>query len=105
MALTMPYPQIGTVVRPIGQGCTSCSNRTICPALYWYKRYTFAEPEPPNGRACLSWTNEPSPLPTDPATADDLALNDRMWHEGIMSEANRNGVSPNTSGSRQSEGN
>jgi hypothetical protein len=105
MSFSFPYPQLGRVVRPIGKGCTSCVHQLYCPAVYWFRRYTFKDMELPNGRACLSWSENPSDrLTFANPTQDDLDENDYMYIEGIGSEANRSGIGETTGGSRQSEG-
>jgi hypothetical protein len=104
MAFSFPYPSIGTVVRPPGQGCKNCVHQLLCPALYWFKRYTFKEPDDNSGRACTSWSSDPSTNPTE-WTDDDFEENKYMFLQGIGSEPNRNGIGEfTTGGSRQSEG-
>jgi hypothetical protein len=102
MALSFPYPRIGNVTRPLGQGCTGCVNSPFCPAVYWFRRYTFKDLEPTMGRACLSWS--PTPAPPLLPTQDDLDENDYMTVRGVTSEAVRCGITEATGGSRQSEG-
>jgi hypothetical protein len=104
VAFTFPYPTLGTVVRPVGQGCTICVHQLYCPALYWYRRYTFKDQEPPNGRACNSWSNNPADQIVTMPTADDLKEEDYMTVQGVGSEANRCGIGQTTGGSKQSEG-
>ena len=55
------------------------------------------------GTACNSWTTDPSKIVSIP-TQDDLDEEDYMYLQGVGSEANRNGISVATGGSRQSEG-
>ena len=103
--LTFPYPKIGTVVRPVGQGCIGCVAQLYCPAVYWYHRYTFKELTEAMGRACLSWTPNPADkLTFAHPTVDDYNEEDYMFLHGIGSEANRNGIAEGGGGSRQSEG-
>ena len=104
MPFTFPYPQLGSVTRPLGQGCTGCVHSPMCPAVYWFRRYTFKDLEPTMGRACTSW----SPNPADRVTTwnqTDLDEEDYMTVQGITSEANRCGIAGETlGGSRESEG-
>ena len=104
MAFSFPYPVLGTTIRPVGQGCTSCQHATYCPAVYWFKRYTFKDIEPTMGRACLSWDTDPAHKVLIP-TEDDLKEEDYMTIRGVGSEADRCGITVATGGSRQSEGN
>jgi len=102
--LTFPYPLIGTTVRPMGQGCSSCVHSTYCPALYWFRRGSdskgFVE-EPVDdrnmGRSCESWSDDPKDIVMT-VTADDLAENEYIYNQGIGSEANRNGITAPVTG-------
>jgi hypothetical protein len=102
--LTFPYPLIGTVVRPRGQGCSSCVHSTYCPALYWFRRGADAkafEEQPIDdkslGRACASWSDDPAQKATA-VTADDKKENEYIYNQGIGSEANRNGITDPVTG-------
>lgn len=97
MAFSFPYPVNGTVKRPNGQGCTNCVHSTYCPALYWYRRYTFKDPEPQNGTACTSWSVDPAAKVTTP-TQDDLNESQYIYEQRIGSEPNRAGIGPTTGG-------
>jgi len=90
-------------VRPIGQGCTSCSRSSACPAVYWFRRYTFKDLDEAMGRACTSWSQNPADVIKDP-TQDDLNEEEYMYIQGVGSEAIRAGIGETTGGSRQSEG-
>jgi hypothetical protein len=103
MSFSFPYPKIGTTIRPVGQGCTSCINNTYCPAVYWFRRYMFKDIEPTMGRACLSWDTDPAHQVTT-WTQTDLDEEDYMTVRGVGSEAVRCGITVATGGSRQSEG-
>lgn len=98
MALSFPYPTIGKIKRPLGQGCTSCVNSPQCPAAYWFRRYTFKDLEPQNGTACTSWSSDPAARVTTPPTQDDLDKVDYIYKQGIGSEPNRSGLGPTTGG-------
>ena len=100
--LTFPYPQLGTTTRPLGQGCTSCVHRMYCPAVYWFRRYTFKDVEETMGRACLSWTTDIDEQVTS-WTDNDLDEEDYMYVQGVGSEAVRCGIGQTTGGSSQSE--
>ena len=89
--LTFPYPQMGTVKRPNGQGCTSCINSLICPAVYWLKRCDFYSLQPSNGIQCASWDTDPAHMIVTPAAAD-VAENNYMYVQDIQSEPSRNGL-------------
>lgn len=100
MSLSFPYPTIGAVTRPVGQGCISCVNQGVCPALYWYRRFLLKDPDNYVGRACTSWSNVPTAPPTP--TQGDLDEIEYMTLQGIGSEANRSGItSPTTGTSRR----
>lgn len=103
MSLSFPYPKNGSTTRPIGQGCKSCVFMQICPAVYWFRRYTFKDLDEANGRACTSWSTNPADKVKIP-TEDDLNEEDYMYVQGLGSEAVRNGFGETTGGSRQSEG-
>ena len=94
--LSFPYPKIGTVIRAAGQGCKSCINSGYCPALYWYKRFSFKDPDEHVGKACLSWSNIPAPPPVP--NAGDQDESDYQFNQGIASEPNRNGITDAVSG-------
>ena len=109
MPLSFPYPVLGSVRRPVGQGCKVCIYKTICPGLYWLRRYGtgwnlengWTGPDDHNGIQCAAWSDDPTiPLPTP--NADDMNEAAYMWHQRIQSEADRNGItSPTTGTSRQ----
>lgn len=101
--LTFPYPVQGPVTRPPGQGCMACVHSPICPAVYWFRRFTFKELDVNMGRACASFSSS-SADKNIPISADDLKEEDYMYIQGIGSEPNRNGITEATGGSRQSEG-
>jgi len=94
---SFPYPVNGTVVRPVGQGCLSCVHK-YCPALYWFKRYTFKEPDDHNGLQCLSWSSDPAAI-VKTVTQTDLDEVEYIYEQGLGSEANRNGFTDATAGS------
>jgi hypothetical protein len=82
----------------------ACVHEPYCPAVYWYKRYTFAELGDAQGRACTSWSPNPADKVKIP-TAEDLNEEDYMFIQGIGSEPNRSGIGGETTGgSKQSEG-
>ena len=101
MALSFPYPTLGTTIRPAGQGCQSCIHKNYCPAMYWLRRYT-SEQRPVDdahlGKACNSWSTDPADTPTGADNTDDNAHEERMYNEGIGSEPNRNGITAPTTG-------
>lgn len=109
MAFSFPYPELGTTVRPIDQGCRVCVHQMYCPAMYWFRRggdsRGFAE-EPITdkhmGIQCASWSNNPVDKVTTPPTADDLAEIEYMWQQGIGSEPNRAGISDATGAANKS---
>lgn len=94
---SFPYPQNGTVKRPAGQGCKTCVHQGYCQALYWFKRYMFREPDDHNGLLCLSWSNN---LADQVKTINqrDLDEVEYIWEQGIGSEANRDGITDQTTG-------
>lgn len=91
MALSFPYPEIGTEVRNAGQGCTACVHRQYCPALYWFMRYGQRQPDDHSGIACESWSDDLTDQVKD-YTSDDAALNASNNRLGILTEPNRNGL-------------
>ena len=102
--LTFPYPQIGNVNRPAGQGCIGCVHESYCPAVYWWKRNNLRDLELTTGRACSSWTQDPAQRVTT-ISEHDLEEVDYQFIQGIGSEANRNGINtPVTGGDRSVEG-
>lgn len=99
MGLSFPYPKIGKVTRPAGQGCQSCQHGTYCPALYWMRRGAFSNGERQQpiddrfiGRACESWSDDPADKINPQPTEDDLVEAERIEDLHIGSEANRSGL-------------
>jgi len=107
MEFSFPYPKLGKVVRPKGQGCSSCIHQTYCPAMYWFRRggdsRGFAQQPVDDlslGRACESWSDDPADIVTG-VNDRDRAENEYMYIQGIGSEANSGGiVGPVTGGRR-----
>ncbi len=95
--LTFPYPLIGSVVRPLGQGCLACVHRTYCGAIYWFNRYTQRQLEDHMGRACESWSDDMADQVRTVAQAD-LDENEYIFNQGIGSEANRSGITDPVTG-------
>lgn len=103
MALSFPYPVLGTVRRPLGQGCKVCVHRTYCPAVYWGRRYGTMEPlddswtgpTDAHGIQCASWSSNPADMVTTVNQAD-LDENQYIYEQGIGSEADRNGLTTPT---------
>lgn len=95
--LTFPYPLIGSVNRPRGQGCLSCVHQTYCPAVYWFYRYKQNDLTEESGRACASWSDDPADKVTMVAQAD-LDENEYIYNQGIGSEARRGGVTDPVTG-------
>ena len=91
MAFSFPYPTLGTVVRPVGQGCVSCVHGTYCPALYWFRRYGLKEPDTHTGLQCTSWSDDPMSM-VKTINQTDLDENEYIYNQGIGSEANRGGI-------------
>ena len=88
MPISFPYPVIGTIVRPAGQGCISCVHQFYCQALYWRNRYVEearGRLTETDGTACASWSNNPADQ-IRIITPDDIAENNRLNDEGIMRE-------------------
>lgn len=116
MPMSFPYPKNGSTIRPKGEGCKSCVFRSVCPAIFWLIRFNQVEPDDNNGRACLSWSNDPAQMDPPPTpTADDMAYiayngytvdpNSTVpMGRGIASEANENGSPTDTGSSRQATG-
>lgn len=94
MAFSFPYPKMGSVRRPVGQGCKSCVHRTYCPAMYWFARYGVEARtiDDHNGIQCESWSNNMADQVKTPPTEDDLDEADYMTIQGITSEADRCGL-------------
>ena len=85
--MTFPYPVQGGAPRPAGQGCLSCVHQTYCPAVYWWKRYGQNGLDEYVGRACISYSSDPSDIVTV-VSDSDRAENEYMKNMGIGSEAN-----------------
>jgi hypothetical protein len=109
MAFSFPYPVLGTVKRPVGQGCKVCVHRTYCPAVYWQRRYglgvnledSWTGPDDHNGIQCSSWSDDPAARIKGHPTQTDLDEAAYIWAQGIGSEADRNGITfPATGTSR-----
>ncbi len=88
---SFPYPVNGTIVRPAGQGCKACVHQGYCMALYWYRRYSFKEPDNHNGIQCTSWSSDPAAI-VKVVTQTDLDEVDYIWDQNLGSEANRSGI-------------
>ena len=105
MAFSFPYPEQAETRRPRGQGCSSCVHKTYCPALYWFRRggdsrgfHQQPVDDPSMGTICASWSNDPADIVKTDPTDDDLAEEEYMWLQGIGSEANRNGITGEATG-------
>ena len=96
--LSFPYPEIGGEVRPPGFGCLNCVHRTYCPALYWFVRFVQREPDDHNGRNCLEFSDDPADQINTPPNEFDLLENERRNDDGILTEANRNGITDTVTG-------
>ena len=104
---SFPYPTLGTVVRPIDNGCRVCVHSTYCPALYWFRRGldSRAIREQPiqdknMGRACESWSTDPADI-VKTVNSRDLEEEEYIWRQGIGSEANRGGITAAVTGSNR----
>lgn len=91
MALSFPYPVIGSTVRPPGQGCTSCVHKGYCLALYWFMRNVENWPDRNIGRACTSWSDNPADVVTT-VNADDIAQQDYINEQHIATEPHQSGI-------------
>ncbi len=96
--LSFPYPESGPPTRPPGEGCLNCVHRTYCPALYWFVRFVQREPDDNNGRNCLSFSSDPADQINTPANDFDKFENTRRNDDGILTEANRNGITDDVTG-------
>jgi len=101
--ISFPYPQTGGVVRPPGQGCTSCVHNEYCQAYYWFRRYVQPAVDDHNGTNCLQWSDDPADRITK-ITQADLDYNEMLNEEGILTEPNRNGITEPVTGGRRREG-
>jgi len=95
---SFPYPVLGTVKRPRGQGCSTCVHTTYCMALYWFRRggtsHGFTQQpvdDPSMGVQCDSWSSDPADKVTT-VNQRDRDEEEYIWRQGIGSEANRNGI-------------
>jgi hypothetical protein len=95
--LTFPYPLQGSTVRPSGQGCTSCTHRGYCPAVYWFNRYKQRDLTDSMGRACAEWSDNIADQITT-VSSEDEAENEYIYNQGIGSEANRSGITDPVTG-------
>jgi len=95
-ALSFPYPKMEGVVRPPGNGCRVCVHQTYCPALYWYRRNCFYQPDNYTGRNCSSWSDDTADQVPEMTTGTgndfDNAENARRSCSGVLKEANPSGV-------------
>jgi len=90
--LSFPYPKMEGPVRPPGQGCKGCVHSTYCPALYWYRRNCFYEPDDYTGRQCSSRSDNPADI-VETINDFDQAENSRRACSGVLKEANPSGLS------------
>lgn len=99
MALSFPYPVLGTVKRPPGEGCLNCVHQLYCTAFYWLKRDTDKKMlDDHNGIMCASWSNNMNDQ-VKTVTQDDLDKNAYLNQEGVIMEADHSGMTePTTSG-------
>jgi len=106
MALSFPYPELGSTIREPGQGCTSCVHSEYCTALYWLRRnvqegFKANVPDERNGIQCASWSNNEDDRITT-WTDDDEDENYRLSiTDGILTEPNQNITDPVTGGRRR----
>jgi len=109
MDFSFPYPKLGTVRRPVGQGCTVCVHRTYCPAIYWMRRYgqgwglknSWTGPDSHNGIQCDSWSNNPAAKLSGIPNDRDLQEEAYIWAQGVGSEADRNGITYPSTGTNR----
>jgi hypothetical protein len=102
MALSFPYPSSGGEIRPAGNGCVgSCVHRVYCPAYYWLERYQNRKDiqSATLGTNCASWSGDPADRIIG-VNSDDIAQNDRLNDEGILTEADTGGIVEPTTGGR-----
>ena len=83
MALSFPYPKMGTVSRPLGQGCLSCVKNGSCLALYWFRRNGEGVVDDHVGVRCLSWSNNPADVIAG-GKPDDLAENEYLSVQEVL---------------------
>ena len=107
MAFSFPYPQLGSTVRAVGQGCRVCVHQTYCQALYWFRRGGDSrgfrvEPVDDDhmGIACASWSTDPAARVTV-VTQTDEDWQEYVYRQGTGSEANRNGMAAVTGSGRR----
>jgi hypothetical protein len=67
-------------------------------ALYWFKRFMLKEPDSHDGLQCASWSNNPADI-VKTVTQTDLDEIEYIYQQGIGSEADRNGLTDQTTGS------
>lgn len=110
MSFSFPYPVLGMIRRPLGQGCKGCVHRMYCPAMYWLRRYGQGEnlengwtgPTDAHGIQCASWSSDPADRWSGLPTQTDIDEVNYMYGQGIGSEADRNGITfPATGTSRR----
>jgi len=97
MALTFPYPKIGTVNRGAGEGCKTCVHQLYCEAYYWWRRRVQKEADDYTGVACESWSNNEADRIRD-WTEEDYEENDYLNDQGILREPNGNAMTDPTTG-------
>mgnify|MGYP006292359633 CR=1 FL=1 len=101
MALSFPYPKLGTIKRAPGEGCSSCVHREYCQAFYWLYRYAqYPSTTGKNtagvndhlGIQCASWSDNINDRITT-WTQDDLEENERLAvEEQILIEPFSSGI-------------
>jgi hypothetical protein len=104
---SFPYPQQGTTIRAVGQGCSSCVHSTYCAAMYWFRRTGYNNNgfggglDENIGRSCESWSNDPADRLTSFANERDLEEVEYIWQQGIGMEAERSGLTDAVTSSRR----
>jgi len=102
MALSFPYPVSGGEVRDAGNGCiASCVHRMYCPAFYWLARYQNRQDIRSSslGTNCAAWSDNPADRIIG-NTPDDIAQNERLNDDGILTETDTGGIIEPVTGGR-----
>jgi len=88
--LTFPYPTIGKIKRPDGEGCTACIHKRYCGAYYWYIRFQERTMSSDFGCACNSFSSDKIEIIREKNEGDFYQV-DKWTIDRIAQEPNQNG--------------
>lgn len=86
--LSFPYPKIGDIKRPRGQGCLHCIHNRYCPEYFKVKKtYPDKGIDENVGCACASWSDDPEKR-IDTPSKFDVEWNIECNNKGLLYEPN-----------------